>query len=180
MTKFKKGDRVRYIGDASWKFNWLDCVVVKQEVSATTVESVYLKKMGKLSTGSINTCDLELIPSTTFEVGKTYHVKKTKTGILDDKLFTVLFITDTGHTVLRWNHDSKEVIWRPGAAIEWEIVEYIPPPPEEWRALFYVENRKPEVSAYFASSKSEVEEQWKHNKKFMYAIRTDINAKKEN
>jgi hypothetical protein len=51
--------------------------------------------------------------------------------------------------------------------------EYIPPPPEEWRAVFYVKNGKPEISAAYSSSKEDVEYAWKGNSTFMYAIRTD-------
>ncbi len=57
------------------------------------------------------------------------------------------------------------------------VAEYISPPPEEWRALFYQENGKPEISAQFWSTKYDVERCWDSNSSFMYAIRTDINAK---
>ncbi len=57
------------------------------------------------------------------------------------------------------------------------IAEYTPPPPEEWRALFYKENGKPEVSAYYQSTKSSCEAWAKDMPGFMYAIRTDVNAK---
>lgn len=119
-----------------------------------------------------------------FKVSKTYLIKKTVTGYLDGKLVQILYITDMGSVVARWLDCGKEVIWSPEVQFnDWIVEEYIPPPPEEWRAVFYREHGKPEISAAIYPSKESCEKDYEDVSKsrkneFLGAIRTDKGALK--
>jgi hypothetical protein len=98
---------------------------------------------------------------------------------------------DTEGVLIECLNNGGNGCWSVGSRIYWtaynfnlSFVKYSPPPSEEWRALYWKDNFKPEVSACAWTSKKDCElfhEQYKstdlkeHN--FMYAIRTDINAK---
>jgi hypothetical protein len=173
MTKFKIGDRVRYIGkdhrhhDPEQIGN---CGTVRRYENDDTVEVDWDDKKIR---GAKYSDNLELIP--TFEVGKTYI--NSKNGTVP---FIVLFIgNDKVFTRNQNGVEGSRGINNP------DIIEYIPPPPEEWRALFYRKDGKPEISANYWSSKEEVEKSESGRAfEFMYALRTDagvlrtdINAK---
>jgi hypothetical protein len=115
----------------------------------------------------------ELIPSTppTFEVGKKY-----KNIHYSEQIIEPIFIGDELMIVKNKSGIECSLAKRTFPSYK----EYIPPPPEEWRALYYRPNSKPEISANTWASKEAVERDEKSHTHFMYAIRTDINAKKEN
>jgi hypothetical protein len=117
----------------------------------------------------------ELIPSTppTFEVGKKY----VWTGATDRvNPYEILYVGKDCCFVR--NSNGQELTLNKNVFNSYE--EYIPPPPEEWRALFYRKNGKPEVSANYFPTKEDADYCWNGMTDYMYAIRTDINAKKEN
>lgn len=102
--------------------------------------------------------------STIFEVGKMY---KHKQGVC---IYEVEFITSAGYAVGVTSTDSHFSI-APGCFKYYE--EVIPPPSQEWRAVYWGENGKPEISATYWATKEDVEKNEKSHTHFMYAIRTD-------
>ena len=167
MSKFKVGDRVRYTGSMYWKDDWQDCVITAVDEFDVHVDSLSLKKKGELYIRSIDIDFIELIPPSGFEIGKRYKPKK------GNAILEIVGVTNTHlwyknvntgiHVTNPLNYDFVKT-----------LEEIISPPPEEWRAVFYVKNGKPEISANYWSSKKEVEDSESGKcYEFMYAIRTD-------
>jgi len=112
---------------------------------------------------------VELISPPTFEVGKKYTLNS------DGHIVEVVYESDNQY-ILK-NRIGNLFVVRDCDFCYY--APYTPPPPEEWRALYWRANNKPEISAYIWDSKEDVEKDEKSHPHFMYAIRTDINAKKE-
>lgn len=112
--------------------------------------------------------NFELMSSTGFEVGKTYQLND---GWLKN-IYTVEFVSPITGTALATTISGGKTI---SARLEsWSrYKEIIPPPPEEWRAVYWVKNGKPEFSARYWDSKKAVEDDEKSHTHFMYAVRTD-------
>lgn len=160
MTKFKVGDHVRYTGNSFWKSSWQDCIVTKirDEQNAVYLTSKLLK-----IDGMIDTDELELIPPNTFEVGKMYK----RANYMP---FVVLSVGEK-KAFVRYNGAAHEQLTNLNAFNFYS--EYTPPPPQEWRAVYWHENGKPEISATYWPTEEEVKKDETSHSHFMYAIRTD-------
>ncbi len=165
MTTFKVGDRVKYVG-LSQTFN------EPKFIGATGVVVVSRPNFVKVrwDEGSIDAGNgakyadnLELITPTGFEVGKKYNVKG---GI---KLYECVW--DDGSFALLKDEDGTPFLVH-NSGFDY-YGEYIPPPPEEWRAVFYVKNGKPEISTQTYKTESGCRDAYRGNRVFMHAIRTD-------
>lgn len=130
---------------------------------------------------------VELISSPfQLEVGKTYVDGN------GNKYYVIgIDVTDTrednyilvcGGTLQHYTKDGRYIrVMRRNQELENIVAEYIPPPPEEWRALFFNGPKgKPEISTAYFDNETDAVNCFKGVPNFMYAIRTDINAKKEN
>lgn len=177
MSKFKKGDRVRRI-------NIRNCeILIGQECVVDDVDDIgWLKLVGydHYRYGNDPEC-FELISPTTFEANTIFTNKNW------EKSHWKVLWADTEGVLIECLDNGGNGCWSIGSRIYWtaynfnlSFVKYTPPPPEEWRALYYRPNSKPEISANTWASKEAVERDEKSHTHFMYAIRTDINAKKEN
>lgn len=127
--------------------------------------------------------NFERIEPTTFVVGKKYVPAQVPArGIttilaqLDDGDWAFSFEDfKTGLIIVNKLHPSSFVHYK-------EYVE----PPEEWRALYWREHGKPEVSAQIWTNKSDCEAYHSTNdtdlgeRNFMYAIRTDEGVRWKN
>jgi hypothetical protein len=179
-SRFKIGDEVRYRSRIidEWKYGIVTKYpnpTMKHHSDENNIWAAWHRKGEKppshLTYVPYDRDIIELVKAapTTFEVGKKYRIKGGKTT------FTVEYILSNGH--------AAGVALTGGSNILKNFqnyVEVIPPPPEEWRALFYRKNGKPEVSANYFPTKEDADYCWNGMTDYMYAIRTDINAKKEN
>lgn len=187
---FKIGDKVRIIknktGDVSKGNAVGQTFIIKKDEGSYDNEQSWCSGVTAQPWSERNECDkwrwkeseLELVTPAplTFEVGKSYK--------FNDKwvnnIYTVEFVSPITGAALATTESNGKIISVCLPDIK-RYSEVVPPPPEEWRALFYRKDSKPEISANFWSSKKEVEESESGRAfEFMYAIRTDINAKKEN
>lgn len=110
----------------------------------------------------------------TFVVGKKYVPAQTVArGVI-----TILAQLDDGDFAFSFeDFKTSQIIVNkahPSAFVHYK--EYVEPPPEEWRALYWLEHGKPEVSAAFYDSEKDTIDCESKKEGFMYAIRTDKGA----
>jgi len=169
-TKYKIGDRIRRIsspGNAGMQIG--DEAIVVQVGTAPYDGWPYTEY--RQSSIAHNPRCVELILPSGFEIGKQYVFCGEKNyKAYPETIYTVEHRMSNG----RWayvNNKGTPGFLKDG---DWSVYkEYIPPPPEEWRAVFYRENGKPEISADYSSTKEKCESVWGTTSRFMYAIRTD-------
>lgn len=176
MSKFKIGDEVYY---------WTTHLPVKTKMVGVVhkIQGTRIYAWGPH--GWMPEEKTYLISPSTFEVGKQYINR----SVIKPVIFTVECILEkTSEAVFTYFSPHQEEIVSLTIKLSSfdKFKEYIPPPPEEWRALYYRPNSKPEVSAAYWGSEGACKTYHDDDdlplgeRNFMYAIRTDINAKKEN
>lgn len=169
MFKFKVGDRIRRIKiDGNAGLNVGDEAEVVKVMSGGRYLKGWPCTMYNGQAIPHNPQFVELVP-TGFEVGKTYEYcgpyKNRKTII-----YSIEAALSNGSYAFTTNEGKAGTLRLSDYSI---YKEYIPPSPEEWRAVFFVENGKPEIGAVPYKSKSECEADYTNASVFMYAIRTD-------
>jgi hypothetical protein len=166
MSKIKIGDEVKVVsicGGSSCEIG--DVGIVTRVTCNKHFKLPNLVIINNNPSTSMFEDRFELIPPTGFEVGKKYRYKNTQT------IVEILAVdeTDVWYKNIHTNIHVTVTINR----FKSVYVEYIPPPPEEWRAVFYRKNGKPEISAAIYNSESECKADYTTSSAFMYAIRTD-------
>lgn len=98
-----------------------------------------------------------------FEVGKKYKSKRSS------KIFTCIGVYSKDGWLLNINNSPSTYSWD---QFHWE--EYIEPPPEDWRALFYdKEFNQADLSNASYQSQKEVLKAWGTSSDFVKAVRVD-------
>lgn len=164
---FKIGDRVRRIITDNTK----KMLVGSEWVVNGIQPNGYVRVEGFNFSSNPNWMELITPAPLTLEVGKTYMDAKGNQFLIEG----ILYISGVVNNTRKYFHPDGKGEFN-GISL---ISEYIPPPPEEWRAVFYREHHKPEISACYYPTKEACERN-NTTPTFLYAIRTDINAKKGN
>lgn len=169
MPKFKIGDKVRIVSAKyDWKKRYIGGTFVITENEGRYDGEPSWSAPDRKSFGyRWKESELELVTSTTFEVGKRYKYKHR-----DDKRIytaTIEYISVIQNKAIGyWNDELQSIAALPLDRFE----KYVEIKPEDWRCLHYT-NETPSLGGIPYKSESEVVTIYKNSPGFVKAVRVD-------